>query len=55
MLKDFAISIIQTLRQQGFQAYLAGGCVRDLLLKREPCGLRCGDQRNACASNGDVS
>ena len=36
MLKDFAISIIRTLRQQGFQAYLAGGCVRDLLLKREP-------------------
>jgi poly(A) polymerase len=36
MLKNFAISIIQTLRQQGFQAYLVGGCVRDLLLKREP-------------------
>jgi poly(A) polymerase len=36
MLKDFATSIIQTLRQQGFQAYLAGGCVRDLLLQREP-------------------
>ncbi|MGA2376543.1 MAG: CCA tRNA nucleotidyltransferase [Candidatus Sulfotelmatobacter sp.] len=36
MLKEFAISIIQTLRQQGFLAYLAGGCVRDLLLKREP-------------------
>lgn len=36
MLKDFAISIIRTLRQQGFQAYLAGGCVRDLLLNREP-------------------
>src|ERR1700677_5037197 len=36
MLKDFAISIIQTLGQQGFQAYLVGGCVRDLLLKREP-------------------
>jgi poly(A) polymerase len=35
MLKDFAISILQALRQQGFQAYLAGGCVRDLLLKRE--------------------
>jgi len=34
--KDFAISIIQTLRQQGFQAYLVGGCVRDLLLQREP-------------------
>jgi poly(A) polymerase len=36
MLKDLAISIIKTLRQQGFQAYLVGGCVRDLLLKREP-------------------
>jgi poly(A) polymerase len=36
MLKDFATSIVKTLRQQGFQAYLAGGCVRDLLLGREP-------------------
>jgi poly(A) polymerase len=36
MLKEFAISIIQTLRRRGFLAYLAGGCVRDLLLKREP-------------------
>ena len=36
MLKEFAIPIIQTLRQQGFKAYLVGGCVRDLLLKREP-------------------
>src|ERR1700685_1630231 len=36
MLKDFSISIVKTLRQHGFQAYLAGGCVRDLLLHREP-------------------
>ncbi len=36
MLKDFATSIVQILRQQGFQAYLVGGCVRDLLLGREP-------------------
>jgi len=36
MLKDFAASIVQTLRQHGFQAYLVGGCVRDLLLQREP-------------------
>ena len=36
MSKDFAATVIQALRQQGFQAYLAGGCVRDLLLKREP-------------------
>jgi putative nucleotidyltransferase with HDIG domain len=36
MMKDFASSIVRTLRQHGFQAYLAGGCVRDLLLNREP-------------------
>jgi poly(A) polymerase len=36
MSKDFAATIIRILRRQGFQAYLAGGCVRDLLLKREP-------------------
>jgi len=36
MLKDFAISIIRTLRERGHEAYLVGGCVRDLLLKREP-------------------
>jgi poly(A) polymerase len=35
-MKDFAKSIVETLRQRGFQAYLAGGCVRDLLLNREP-------------------
>ena len=36
MLKDFATSIVATLRQHRFQAYLVGGCVRDLLLQREP-------------------
>ena len=36
MHRSFAISIIQILRQRGFLAYLAGGCVRDLLLEREP-------------------
>jgi poly(A) polymerase len=36
VLKDFATSIVQTLRQRRFQAYLVGGCVRDLLLGREP-------------------
>jgi poly(A) polymerase len=36
MLKDFATVMVQTLRQRGFQAYLVGGCVRDLLLGREP-------------------
>jgi poly(A) polymerase len=36
MLKDFATSIVKTLRQRGFQAYLVGGCVRDLLLGGQP-------------------
>jgi poly(A) polymerase len=36
MLKDFAISIVRTLREHGYKAYLVGGCVRDLLLGREP-------------------
>ena len=35
-MQDFAISIIRTLREHGHAAYLAGGCVRDLLLNREP-------------------
>jgi poly(A) polymerase len=34
--KSFAISIVRTLRDRGHQAYLVGGCVRDLLLGREP-------------------
>lgn len=35
-MKDFAIQIVRTLRDKGHQAYLVGGCVRDLLLGREP-------------------
>jgi len=35
-MREFATTIVQTLRQSGFQAYLVGGCVRDLLLGREP-------------------
>jgi len=33
---DAALQIIATLRNAGHEAYLAGGCVRDLLLCREP-------------------
>jgi len=36
MLKDFAISIVRTLGDHGHKAYLVGGCVRDILLHREP-------------------
>ena len=35
-MKNAAASIVQTLRGAGFQAYLVGGCVRDLLLGKEP-------------------
>lgn len=33
---EAALHVLQTLRAAGHQAYLAGGCVRDLLLGREP-------------------
>lgn len=33
---EAAIEIIRRLRAAGYEAYLAGGCVRDLLLGREP-------------------
>ena len=36
MLKEFAISIVRTLREHEHKAYLVGGCVRDLLLGHEP-------------------
>jgi poly(A) polymerase len=33
---DAALRIVERLRALGYEAYLAGGCVRDLLLGREP-------------------
>ena len=33
---DSALSIVATLRERGYEAYFAGGCVRDLLLGRDP-------------------
>ena len=34
--KDLSTSVIRRLREHGYQALLVGGCVRDLLLNREP-------------------
>jgi poly(A) polymerase len=34
--RQFATTIVQILRERGHQAFFAGGCVRDLLLKRPP-------------------
>ena len=36
MSRGAATSVVRTLRQAGHQAYLVGGCVRDLVLGREP-------------------
>ena len=33
---EAALGIVETLRARGYEAYFAGGCVRDLLLGREP-------------------
>lgn len=34
--KDFALEVVRRLRGAGFEALWAGGCVRDLLMQREP-------------------
>ena len=34
--RELAHHVCRTLRGAGYQAYLVGGCVRDILLKREP-------------------
>ena len=34
--RESAIFIVQRLRQEGYEAYLAGGCVRDMLLRKQP-------------------
>ncbi len=33
---EAALGIVERLRAAGYEAYFAGGCVRDLLLGREP-------------------
>jgi tRNA nucleotidyltransferase/poly(A) polymerase len=34
--RDFAVDVVRKLRERGFEAYWAGGCVRDSLLGRTP-------------------
>jgi len=34
--RERAARVVRRLREQSYQAYLVGGCVRDLLLEREP-------------------
>ena len=35
-ISNRAIEVVQTLQEAGYQAYLVGGCVRDLLLSSKP-------------------
>ncbi|MGD0911007.1 MAG: CCA tRNA nucleotidyltransferase [Terracidiphilus sp.] len=46
---EAALKIVRTLRDAGHQAYLAGGCVRDLLLGRTP-----GDYDVATSATPDI-
>lgn len=34
--KEIALSVVRRLRAAGYESYLAGGCVRDMLLNKEP-------------------
>ena len=34
--REKAISVVRRLREQGYQAFFAGGCVRDMLLQKTP-------------------
>ncbi|MCF7820497.1 MAG: CCA tRNA nucleotidyltransferase [Candidatus Pacebacteria bacterium] len=36
MLPKYIREILQTLEEQGFEAYVVGGCVRDILMKKTP-------------------
>lgn len=31
-----ALKVLQKLKDAGYKAYLVGGCIRDLLLKKQP-------------------
>jgi len=35
-IPDEVLSVVKTLKNKGFEAYLIGGCVRDILLERKP-------------------
>lgn len=34
--REKAVSIVKRLREEGYESYLAGGCVRDMLLNKSP-------------------
>ncbi len=36
MIPKYVLEVINTLENSGYKSYLVGGCVRDLLLKKQP-------------------
>ena len=36
LISKGAISVVETLLEAGFEAYVVGGCVRDLILNKTP-------------------
>lgn len=36
MFGRHALTVVEKLQQQGFEAYIVGGCIRDLLIQRQP-------------------
>ena len=53
--KAFAEQIIRTLRENGHQAYLVGGCVRDLSARSRTHRLRRCHRRHARRGHADLS
>ena len=54
-MKQHATNIVRELRNRGFQAYFAGGCVRDMLLGVEPRRLRRCHRCHAPAGDAHLS
>ncbi len=50
-----ALKVLYRLKEAGFQAFLVGGAVRDLLLGLNPEGLRCRDERSSGSGEAVVS
>ena len=50
----YAVNIVERLQNAGYQAYLVGGCVRDMLLGITPEGFRRRHQRHTGAGAGRI-
>ena len=54
LVDERALNVVRTLKQGGFEAYIVGGAVRDLLLGLRPEGFRRCHQCHARAGQGPV-